>query len=66
MSFKECVRSGCCHCTSFPGAWKWPVSVCDATLSIWCDDGYVALAAPEGNNVTIAPYLDARRLVPTV
>jgi hypothetical protein len=29
-------------------------------------DGYVALAAPEGNGATIAPYFDARRLVPTV
>ena len=29
-------------------------------------DGYVALAVPEGNDATIAPYFDARRLLPTV
>jgi hypothetical protein len=28
-------------------------------------DGYVALAAPEGNAAAIASYFDARRLVPT-
>jgi hypothetical protein len=28
-------------------------------------DGYVALAAPEGDGAKVAYYFDARRLVPT-